>query len=108
MENRSQLQNEYHGLINKLNSTNRKANQKTEAVFSIQQLVNNQRNLAVTVNFEKYLSFGELTYKARLIIDADFQFQPFAEYIKATIKNAQTDDEIILAIGLAIDRLFTI
>lgn len=44
MTNRAELQNEYHGLINKLNSTNRKVDQKTETVFSVRKMVKNQQN----------------------------------------------------------------
>lgn len=108
MTNRSELQNEYHGLINKLNSTNRNADQKTEVVFSIRELAKNKRNLVVTVNFEKYLSFGELTQKSFLKIDPNFEYQAFAEYIQISIRGTQNHAEIILAIRWAINRLFSV
>jgi hypothetical protein len=108
MTNRSELQTEYHELINKLNSTNRKENQKTEAVFSILQLVKNKRNLVVTVNSEKYLSLGKILFSAHLLIDENFEHQAFAEYIKIEIKDAKNDAEIISTIRLAINRLFSV
>ncbi len=86
MTNRTDLQNEYRELINNLNRTNRKENQKTELIFSIQELIKNQRNLAVTVNFEKYLSLGEFTHTSRLLIDSSFKFQDFAEYLQIQSK----------------------
>ncbi len=108
MTNRAELQNEYPGLINKLNSTNRKVDQKTETVFSVRKMVKNQRNLVTTVNFEKYLSLGEITQKSFLKIDPYFEYQAFAEYIQISIRDAQNDAEIILAIRRAINRIFAI
>ena len=108
MENRAELQNEYHGLIIKLNSTNRKVDQKTEIAFSIIQLTQKQRNLIATVNFEKYLSFGQIQHNAHLLIDEQFMYPAFAEYIKISIKDAKTDEEIILAVRFAINRLFSV
>ncbi len=108
MENRAELQNEYHGLIIKLNSTNRKVDQKTEIAFSIIQLTQKQRNLISTVNFEKYLSFGQIQHNAHLLIDEQIRYPAFAKYIKISIKDAKTDKEIISAIRLAINRLFAV
>ena len=108
MENRTELQNEYHGLIIKLNSTNRKVDQKTEIAFSIIQLTQKQRNLIATVNFEKYLSFGQIQHNAYLLIDEQFMYPAFAEYIKISIKDAKTNEEIILAVRFAINRLFSV
>ena len=108
MENRSELQNEYHDLIKTLNSTNRKSDEKTNLIFSTQELTKAQRNLACTVNFEKYLSFGQIQYNAHLLIDEQFMYPAFAEYIKISIKDAKTDEEIILAVRFAINRLFSV
>lgn len=105
MQNQNEIKTEYLDLINKLNSSNRVKNEKTEIQFLTKTLPDGTVLLVATANCEKYLSFGKLENRTHLKIDRDFEFQHLAKYIKISINNCAN---LQLAIRLAIDRLFSV
>lgn len=78
MQNRTELQGEYLQLINKLNTANRKKNQKTELTFIIKSNTDNSNSLMVTVNNEKFLHIGQVENHYDLKVYPDFEYQNLA------------------------------
>jgi hypothetical protein len=109
MNNRSEVVKEYYQLIQKLNTTNRTRNEKTELHFYIYELSTGKYKLRVTVNFEHFLTIGELVSGSRLKIDVDFEFRYLADYLSNELQNSQqTIDDTNSAIRLIISRLFAV
>lgn len=109
MNNRSEVLKEYYELIQKLNSTNRTKNQKTELHFYIYESTHGKHHLRATANFEKFLTVGEIVNGTTLKADADFEFRNLAEYFRKELqKSQQTKEDINLTVRLIISRLFSI
>ena len=108
MNNRSEVLKEYYQFIQKLNTTNRTRNEKTELHFYIYVPPKGKHQLRATVNFEYFLTLGELVSGSRLKIDANFEFRYFAEFLESEIKKTKDLEDINLAIRLIISRLFAV
>ncbi len=94
MNNKNEIRAEYHKLIRKLNSTNRKENEPTEITFLIQENTLSEKNLISTVNFEKYLKIGSLITQSQLKIDSSFEFYIFAEYLKQSLTDYNGNSDL--------------
>jgi hypothetical protein len=105
MNNRNEILHEYHDLIKKLNTSNKLKNQTTELHFFEKLLPDGKIYLCVAVNSEKFLSMGLVNKNNYLVIDNDFEYQKFAQYLRESIKYS---DDLNLAIRRAINRLFTV
>lgn len=108
MNTRSEVLKEYYQLIQKLNTTNRTRNEKTELHFYIYVPAKGKHELRATVNFEKFLTVGEILNGTTLKVDADFEFRYFAEFLEGELKKSKDLENINLAIRLIISGFFTI
>jgi hypothetical protein len=108
MNNRSEVLKEYYQLIQKLNTTNRTRNEKTEIHFYIYITTKGKHHLRATANFEHFLTVGELVSGSRLKIDPDFEFRYFVEFLEDEIRKSKGLEDINSAIRLIISRLFAV
>ena len=107
MQNRTEILKEYTNLINKLNKSNRKANESTELSFFIKSDPASQQNfLWITVNDEKGLVMAKIRHR-RFQIVGDFEFPEFASYVIKWL-NQHLDDDINLTVRRAISGLFAV
>ncbi len=105
MNNKNEIKKECLRLILKLNRSNKIRNQQTELIFQI-KTIQNTDFLMATVNNEKYLKIGTLVNPTSLLVDSNFEFYNFADYLKKSLTTFDGVSDINIFIRKAILRLY--
>jgi hypothetical protein len=108
MNNRSEVLKEYYQLIQKINTTNRTMNEKTELHFLLKETKEKSLELFCTTNNEFFLFIGKKEIRKWWFVDTSFEYQIFGAYLLNNINRDIDEKEIILAVINALRRLFTV
>jgi hypothetical protein len=108
MNNRSEVLKEYYHLIQKLNTTNRTRNEKTELHFLLKETKQKSLELFCTSNNEFFLLIGKKEIRKWWFVDTSFEYQVFGAYLMKHMSHHHEEEQIHSAIKNALRRLFTV
>lgn len=107
-QNRNIILNEYLSLTKKLNSSNRKKNEKTEVIFSLKIDSVGTSRLVVSTNNEKYLSLAYKNNQA-WYPEQDQTYPHLIQYLILILRlNTVSSTNCHLTIRGALHKLFSI